>query len=141
MKKKLNNNFQVILINTKQLNKQMSAVTIEMLSQRVEALEKQLKLLSTSNSPPPPAEKKEKKPKKEKKSDSDDEKPKKKRVSGYLLFSSAMRDDVKKELFGDEKPKNSEIMVELGKRWKALSDEERTVWNDKAKEEASEPED
>ena len=141
MKKKLNNNFQVILINTKQLNKQMSAVTIEMLSQRVEALEKQLKLLSTSNSPPPPAEKKEKKPKKEKKSDSDDEKPKKKRVSGYLLFSSAMRDDVKQELFGDEKPKNSEIMVELGKRWKALSEEEQKVWNEKAKEEASKPED
>lgn len=114
----------------------MSAVTIEMLSQRVEALEKQLKLLSTSDSPPPPVEKKEKKPKKEKKSDSDDEKPKKKRVSGYLLFSSAMRDDVKQELFGDEKPKNSEIMVELGKRWKALSEEEQKVWNEKAKEEA-----
>ena len=41
-----------------------------------------------------------------------------------------MRDDVKQELFGDEKPKNSEIMVELGKRWKALSEEEQKVWNE-----------
>ena len=123
----------------------MATMTLEIVSQRVEALEKLMNLivvkLDLTEEAKAINKKITKKAKKEKKSDDDEDKPKKKRVSGYLLFSSAMRDDVKKELFGDEKPKNSEIMVELGKRWKALSDEERTVWNDKAKEEASEPED
>ena len=83
---------------------------------------------SDSDLEAPPKAKKEKKPKKE----VDPNKPKTKRVSGYLLFSAAMRDEVKEELFGDEKPKNSEIMVELGKRWKALTEEEQGVWNEKA---------
>tara|TARA_B100000424_G_C22600508_1_gene335567 strand:+ start:137 stop:481 length:345 start_codon:yes stop_codon:yes gene_type:complete len=107
-------------------------MNIELLTQRVEVLEKQIALLLADKNLE--TSKKDKKVKKEKKStDSDDEtKPKKKRVSGYLLFSSAMREDVKKELFGDDKPKNSEIMVELGKRWKALTDEDREEWNTKA---------
>ena len=108
------------------------SMNIELLTQRVEVLEKQIALLLADKNLE--TSKKDKKVKKEKKStDSDDEtKPKKKRVSGYLLFSSAMREDVKKELFGDDKPKNSEIMVELGKRWKALNDEDREEWNTKA---------
>ena len=79
---------------------------------------------------------KEKKPKKEKKDDSsDDEKPKKKRVSGYILFSNANRDDVKTKLTtGDEKPKNTEVMKELASMWKELNDEERGEWNTKAQE-------
>lgn len=122
----------------------MATMTLEIVSQRVEALEKLMNLivvkLDLTEEAKAINKKITKKAKKEKKSDDAEDKPKKKRVSGYLLFSSAMRDDVKKELFGDEKPKNSEIMVELGKRWKALSDEERTVWNEKAKEEASDKE-
>ena len=116
------------------------SMTLQLVAQRVEILEKQMALLlaeknvdvSDSKAEKP---KKPKKTKKEK-SDSDDDKPKKKRVSGYLLFSSAMRDDVKHELFGEEKPKNSEIMVELGKRWKALTEEEQEEWKAKAKAEA-----
>ena len=108
------------------------SMTIE---QRIEVLEKQMALLLADKKEQPDV--KPKKPKKSKKDqDSDDEKPKKKRVSGYLLFSSVHRDEVKQELFGDEKPKNSEIMVELGKRWKALTDEERDEWNVKAKAKA-----
>ena len=115
-------------------------MTIELLTQRVDVLEKQIALLLTDNTLHDNTKAKTKKDKKEKKNskssnDSDEEsKPKKKRVSGYLLYSSAMRDDVKKDLFGDDKPKNSEIMVELGKRWKALTDEEREEWNTKAKD-------
>ena len=125
------------------------SMTIEMLSQRVEILEKQMatlladtstksddKKIKTDDKPAKKA-KSEDKPKKTKKDDKED-KPKKKRVSGYLLFSKITRDQVKQELFGDEKPKNSEIMVELGKRWKALEDEEREEWNRQAKEAASE---
>ena len=118
------------------------ALTIEILSQRVEVLEKQMAALLADKSVIA-----DDKPKKTKKDDNQDnskkktkkeDKPKKKRVSGYLLFSKVNRDDVKQELFGDEKPKNSEIMVELGKRWKALEEEEREEWNTQAKQAASE---
>ena len=116
-------------------------MTLEMLSQRVEVLEKQMAALLADTSTkiddkPTKKAKSEDKPKKVKKADKED-KPKKKRVSGYLLFSKLNRDEVKQELFGDDKPKNSEIMVELGKRWKALDDDEREEWNRQAKEAAS----
>ena len=67
------------------------------------------------------------------------DKPKKKRVSGYILFQKAMRDDVVttlKEALVEEdiKIKQSDVMSELGKMWKALDDEEREQWNDKAAE-------
>ena len=67
------------------------------------------------------------------------DKPKKKRVSGYILFQKAMRDDVvttlKEALVEEEsKIKQSDVMSELGKMWKALDDEEREDWNDKAAE-------
>ena len=79
-------------------------------------------------------EKTSKKEKKEK-----DDKPKKKRVSGYILFQKAMRDEAKQSLeeASDEdepKIKQSAIMSELGRMWKALSDEEREEWNEKAAE-------
>ena len=82
---------------------------------------------------------KEVKAKKSKKSsknaDSDDEKPKTKRISGYIIFSKAMREEAKATLAenSDEKVKNSDVMTELGKMWKALDDEEKEAWNEKAK--------
>ncbi len=110
------------------------SMTIEILSQRIEVLEKQLALLlnteqETDNS---------KKPKKTKKSkdDSDSEdKPKTKRTSGYILFSNANRDEVRNSLTkDDEKPKNTDIVRELARKWKELSDEDKEPWNAKAKE-------
>ena len=86
--------------------------------------------------------KKEKKEKKEK-----EDKPKKKRVSGYILFQKAMREDVVQTLKdaleeADAKVKQSDVMSELGKMWKALDDEEREEWNKKAAEQkASDSED
>ena len=125
-------------------------MTLELVAQRVEVLEKQMaalladtstksddKKIKTDEKPTKNTKSDDKPAKKTKKADKED-KPKKKRVSGYLLFSKLTRDEVKQELFGDEKPKNSEIMVELGKRWKALEDEEREEWNRQAKEAASE---
>ena len=106
------------------------------LAQRVEVLEKQLALLletKTTEDKQPKKPKKEKKPKKD--DSSDDEKPKKKRVSGYILFSNATRDEVRDKLAdGDEKPKNTDIMKELARLWKELPDEEKESWNAKAKE-------
>ena len=70
-----------------------------------------------------------------KNADSDDEKPKTKRISGYIIFSKAMREEAKATLAenSDEKVKNSDVMTELGKMWKALDDEEKEAWNEKAK--------
>ena len=112
----------------------MSAATIETLTQRVEVLEKQIALLLKDNQEPE-IPKKTKKSKKNNASDSEDEKPKKKRVSGYILFSNASRDEVRDSLTtDDEKPKNTDIMKQLAKMWKELSDDEKEAWNNKAKE-------
>ena len=110
-------------------------MTIEMLNARVEVLEKQIALLlDNNNTEPETKEKKPKKPKKEK-TDSDDEKPKKKRTSGYILFSNATRDEVRDKLTVDDvKPKNPDIMKELARLWKELTDEDKEPWNAKAKE-------
>jgi hypothetical protein len=110
-------------------------MTIELVAQRVEVLEKQMAMLLADKTIDVSDNKPKKKPKKEKKADSDDEKPKKKRVSGYILYSNASRDDVKEALTVDgEKPKNPDIMRELAKNWKALSEEEQDLWKSKAKD-------
>tara|TARA_Y100000741_G_scaffold216735_1_gene165210 strand:- start:15 stop:365 length:351 start_codon:yes stop_codon:yes gene_type:complete len=104
---------------------------MELLSQRVEVLEKQIQVLMAEKSA-------DEKPKKQKKQKKDDEKPKKKRVSGWILFQKAMREDVKESLqltAGEgQKIKSTEVMTELAKQWKALEEEVREKWNDKAAE-------
>ena len=77
-------------------------------------------------------EKKEKKPKEKKKSTS------KRGISGYNLHNKIERPSVKDELEklakeSGEKFKSTAIMSALAARWKALSDDDKTVWNDKAK--------
>ena len=108
--------------------------TIDILSQRVDTLEKQIALLmGNNNEPEKPI--KQKKNKKIKDEASDDDKPKTKRVSGYILFSNATRDEVRDSLSkNEEKPKNTDIMKELARLWKELSDEDKEPWNTKAKE-------
>ena len=111
------------------------SMTLELVVERVEILEKQMALLLAKNASDDVPKKQEKKPKKEKKTDSDDDKPKTKRVSGYILYSNANRDDVKEELSdGENKAKNTDIMRKLAENWKALSDEDKELWNAKAKE-------
>ena len=114
------------------------SMTLELVAQRVDALEKQMKELLDKNASDEPATKKpkkEKKEKKEKKSDSDDDKPKTKRTSGYILYSNAHRDEVKEELNdGETKAKNPDIMRKLAENWNALGDEGKAEWNAKAKE-------
>ena len=116
----------------------MSSVpTIAIIVQRLELLEKQVALMAKAdvpavNVPVPDVKKKAKAAKKE--VSSDEEKPKKKRTSGYLLYSSENREAVKTKLTADgAKLKNQEIMTELGAMWQALSDEEKAVWNERAK--------
>tara|TARA_B100001093_G_scaffold519417_1_gene608362 strand:+ start:4401 stop:5186 length:786 start_codon:yes stop_codon:yes gene_type:complete len=67
------------------------------------------------------------------------DKPKTKRgPTGYLLFSKDVRPDTKAELQAEvsegEKLKPQDIISAIGAKWKALSDEEKAVWNAKAKE-------
>ena len=130
-------------INKQQTNKQTKqtnkmSMTLEIVAARVEVLEKQMAALMADKTEPDENKvKKEKKTKKEKKAKgSDDDEPKKKRApTGYLVFSSAMREEVKAALAGDddEKVKPQAVTTELGARWKALEQEERDEWNAKAK--------
>jgi len=111
------------------------SMTIEILAQKVELLEKQMTMMLADKTTYVSDDKHKKKPKKEKKAESDDDKPKKKRISGYILYSNTTRDEVKDALTMDgEKPKNPDIMRELAKNWKALSEEEQEVWKNKAKD-------
>ena len=117
----------------------MSSTTI---TQRLDLLEKQVALLLKADVPVEAAPDTKKKVKAAKKEVvvSDEEKPKKKRASGYLVYSAHMRDSVKTKLTSDgAKLKNQDIMTELGAMWKALSEHERTEWNDKAKGSDVEP--
>ena len=131
----------------------MSTITIAMLAERVETLEKQLALLlnddvKTKKEPKSKKSKDDvcdeevevKKPKKSKKvkdepSSDDEDKPKKKRgTNGYILFSNANRDEVKEQLTtGDEKPKNTEVMKQLAVMWSELGVDEKAEWTAKAK--------
>lgn len=115
------------------------------LEARISQLEKQMAVLMAQNGIDPQltmnSDKKVKKEKgkkekvKKEKVESDDEKPKKKRISGYILFSNAKRDEVKELLSeDDEKPKNTDVMKELARLWKELDDDEKAVWNAKAKD-------
>tara|TARA_B110001452_G_scaffold201436_3_gene171523 strand:- start:33 stop:374 length:342 start_codon:yes stop_codon:yes gene_type:complete len=104
------------------------------LEQRVEILEKQMATLMPAQAESTKSSK-TKKGSKAKSADSSDDEPKKKRSpSGYLLFSNAMREDVKVALAdGDEKPKPQAVTTELARRWKELEQDERDEWNTKAK--------
>lgn len=45
--------------------------------------------------------------------------------SAYILFSMDKREEVKKEMGGNVR----EVMSELARRWQALSDDEKQVYN------------
>ena len=81
------------------------------------------------------------KAKKEKSTVNKDGTPKKpKAKTGYLVFSSEKREDIKKMLQDEtgEPPKPKDVISKLGEVWKALSDDEKKVYNDKAKAMAEE---
>ena len=115
------------------------SITLDLLAQRVEILEKQMAALMATYDHHLP-DKKHKKDKKLKTtySDTDLHAPKKKRVSGYILFGKAERDNVKALLeanaLPDSKVKSTEVMKRLGELWKALHQDTRDQWNAKAKE-------
>jgi len=121
-------------------------MTFEQLTKMVEALNKRVDELEKFNGilVQPPEEKKggkkEKKEKKEKKAN-DPNKPKK--TSGYIIYSNTVRAEVKEQLIadgGEGKPK--EVVQAIAAKWKEFTDQEKAVWNEKAKTpSASEDED
>ena len=83
---------------------------------------------------PKAKESKAKEPKKDQGESSD---APKKRPNGYLMFAKEMRADIKEaleaELEEGEKLKPQAVVTEIAAQWKALDDEEKEVWNAKAK--------
>ena len=114
----------------------MAATNVQMLTERVELLEKQLAdMLKNNNTDTKDKQTQTSKKQKTSKKDS----PKKERVkstTGYIQYSNAHRDEVKELLASetDEKPKNTDIMRQLASNWKQLSVDDKAVWNEKAKE-------
>jgi hypothetical protein len=104
------------------------AMTNEQLTKMVDALTKRVEELEKVNKgavEEPKKTKKEKKP-------VDPNKPKK--TSGYLIYSNSVRAEVKEQLIaggGEGKPK--EVVQAIAAKWKELGDEEKAVWNEKAK--------
>ena len=109
-------------------------MTLEIVANRIAELEKQMTAVLAKLEEKAEKEEKPKKAKKEKspKGEKADGEPKKKRgLTGYLLFAKEKRPEVKAEL-GEVKP--TEVVTEVAKRWKALTEEERQEWNERAKE-------
>lgn len=73
---------------------------------------------------------------KETKTKSSDEPKSKRKMTGYLLFSKEMREEVKAaleaELEEGEKLKPQATVTELASQWKALSAEEQAAWKEQA---------
>jgi len=115
-------------------------MTIQMVAARVEIIEKQMAtLMVDSNQPTKDTCNKVTKKESKKVSESNEEKPNVKRVSGYILFSKAMRSDAVNHVTGkldDENTqiKSTDVMKELGRMWKELSDDDKEPWNTQAKE-------
>lgn len=70
-----------------------------------------------------------------------EESKKKKSVTGYLLYANDTRASVKQSLIdtGTENPKPTDVIKEVAKLWKSLTDEDRHTWNLKAKATAETP--
>lgn len=101
---------------------------------RVAELEAQVKILIAKigvDMPP------KKKPSGKKEKAGEAEEPKnKKSPSGYLLYANDTRASVKQNLIdsGTENPKPTDVIKEVAKLWRDLSQEDKTVWNEKAKQ-------
>ena len=131
--KKIEISFPIILLCTNKQPTQPTqqtqmAMTNEQLTKMVDALTKRVEELEKVNKgavEEPKKTKKEKKP-------VDPNKPKK--TSGYLIYSNSVRAEVKEQLIaggGEGKPK--EVVQAIAAKWKELGDEEKAVWNEKAK--------
>lgn len=109
------------------------SVTVEILMQRIETLEKRIDSLEHLVSGNDKKAKKAKKAAKAAASTDDDEPKKKRPQSGYQLFGASVRAEVIKTLTKeyDRAPKQPEIMKHTASMWK---DADKDQWNAKSKE-------
>ena len=132
-------------LSTTKLNQIMSAKVMKALAEKYDFDAKEAKeflieegiLKAPKKRVTTPKADKPKKDKSDKPKKAKSDKPKKAK-SGYLLHNDAEREGIKIKLEKDaeesgETLKSSEIMVALGAHWKALSDDDKKAWNDKAK--------
>tara|TARA_Y100000389_G_C17210942_1_gene388462 strand:+ start:165 stop:521 length:357 start_codon:yes stop_codon:yes gene_type:complete len=116
-------------------------MTIAIIEQRIEILEKQVAILIKNKMEEDAKEVKKEEVKEVKEEEVEEVKEvkevkkqvKKRGPSGYNLFCKANRDAVK-EKFSDEnidKPKNTDILKELAAMWKMLEQDEKNFWNSK----------
>ena len=139
--KKIEITFPILLLCTNKQPKQPTqqtqmAMTNEQLTKMVEALTKRVEELEKMNGVVQEVvdDKKAKKEKKEKKEKKPVDPNKPKKTSGYLIYSNSVRAEVKEKLIaggGEGKPK--EVVQAIAAKWKELGDEEKAVWNEKAK--------
>jgi len=136
--KKIEISFLILLLPTNKQPTQQTqmAMTIEQLTKMVEALNKRVDELEKLNgvAKEVAGDKKGKKEKKEKKEKKPVDPNKPKKTSGYLIYSNSVRAEVKEQLIadgGEGKPK--EVVQAIAAKWKELTDEEKAVWNEKAK--------
>jgi hypothetical protein len=110
-------------------------MTLELAIERIVELERQMAdVMKRLDAPAAKPLKESKAAKKSPKKEKPEGEPKKRRgLTGYLLFARENRSEVKEQL-GDVKP--TEVITEVAKRWKALTDDERATWNTRAKEES-----
>ena len=115
--------------------KMVEEMTLEMANERVTELEKQMaEVMARLGLVAGEVETKATK-KKVGKSTSEEKDKKKRGMTGYLLFAKEKRGTVKEELVkgGNETPKPTEVMTEVAKRWKSMSTDEQSEWNERAK--------
>tara|TARA_B110000971_G_C19700916_1_gene359813 strand:+ start:146 stop:475 length:330 start_codon:yes stop_codon:yes gene_type:complete len=100
------------------------------LEARVDMLEKKLAAANiTTPNPPEPTKKAVKKPK--------DEKVKKTKTSGYILFGKANRVEIVEQMTlenNGNKPTNPEVMTEVAKHWRELSDDDKKPYLEQAEQ-------
>lgn len=104
---------------------------------RVAELEAQVKtLIAKIGVDMPPKKKPSGKKEKAGEAGEAEEPKKKKSPSGYLLYANDTRASVKQNLIdsGTENPKPTDVIKEVAKLWRDLSQEDKTVWNEKAKQ-------
>lgn len=106
------------------------------LESRVEMLEKKLAAANITTPPAPePNKKGAKKEKKEKPEKDGDGPPKKSKTSGYILFGKANRPQIVQKMTDDNdgtKPTNPEVMTEIARLWRELSDEDKKPYLEQA---------
>jgi hypothetical protein len=105
------------------------------LEARVEMLEKKLAAANINTPPPPETNKKGAKKEKKEKKEKEDGEPKKSKTSGYILFGKANRPQILQQMTEDNdgtKPTNPEVMTEIAKHWRELSDEDKKPYLEQA---------